>query len=491
MSKFFSIEELFTFSDILLVPAYSDFLPESAVIQTRFSKNIKINIPVASAAMDTVTEFKLAIKVAQEGGIGIIHKNMSPAEQADQVRAVKRYESYVIFDPITVLQEASLEEAISLMKRHEISGLPVIDKEGKVAGILTKRDVRFLKSSELSNLVKDFMTPKERLITAKQGATKQGLQDLFKLNKVEKIVIVDEGNKCIGLATVKDIEKIGTADQASRDSKGRLVVGAAVGTSEAEKARVDILVEAGVDVVVVDTAHGHSKGVLDMVKWVKDKYSNTVDVVGGNVVTKEAVKAVAEAGADGVKVGIGPGSICTTRIVAGVGFPQLSAIIACYEEAAKYDIPVIADGGIQSSGDVAKAIAGGASCVMLGSLLAGTDESPGEIVMYQGRAFKMYRGMGSTGAMIKGSSDRYFQSGTDKNKLVPQGVEGKVPYKGSAGNILFQIVGGLRASMGYTGNRTINQMQANCRFVKVSDSTQKESHPHSITIVENPVNYWF
>ncbi len=476
-----------TFDDVLLRPAYSEILPSQAETKTRISKNIEINIPIISAAMDTVTESRLAIAMAQCGGMGCIHKNLTIKEQADEVRKVKKFESGIVINPLTITPRQTLGDALQIMKKYGISGIPVVEKEGskKLVGILTNRDVRFAKDKK--ELVSELMT-KDNLITARNNIGRLEAKDLLHKNKIERILIVDDENNCIGLITSKDIEKSRQFPNACKDSNGSLRVAAATGVGKDGFKRAEALIEAGVDLLVIDTAHGHSKGVIDAVKEIKKHYK--IDVVAGNIATAQAAKALIEAGADGVKVGIGPGSICTTRIVAGVGNPQLSAILEVSEICGKYKIPLISDGGIRFSGDLAKAIAAGASCVMLGSILSGCDETPGEITLFKGRSYKMYRGMGSVGAMSRGSADRYFQEDiTDKLKLVPEGVEGRVPYKGLVSNVIHQLVGGLKSAMGYTGNRTINEMNKNCSFVKITNSGLKESHAHSISITRESPNY--
>ena len=476
-----------TFSDVLLIPQYSEVLPANADTSTFVTRNCKLNVPILSAPMDTVTEFKMAIALAQNGGLGVIHKNMTPERQASEVRRVKRFESGVVSDPICINESATLSEAINLMKEHSISGFPVINNVGQLVGILTNRDIRFAK--DLSESVANLMT--KDVVTVSKKISKDEARKLFHQHRIEKLVVVDKNGKCAGLLTVKDIEKAVSHPMAAKDKKERLLVAAAVGAGDSGIARATALIEEEVDIIVVDTAHGHSSGVIDTVRRIKKEFGSKVDVIGGNIVTADAVKALVDAGADAVKVGIGPGSICTTRIVAGVGVPQLSAVIACANEAIKHGIPVISDGGIRNSGDIAKAIAAGASSVMLGGLFAGTDESPGEIVIFQGRSYKEYRGMGSIGAMSgrDGSSDRYFQSGQQKEKLVPEGVEGRVPYKGQVSGVVYQLTGGLKSSMGYTGNATIREMQQNCKFTRITDSGLKESHPHNIMITKETPNY--
>ncbi|MGQ0526626.1 MAG: IMP dehydrogenase [Alphaproteobacteria bacterium] len=482
------IPEALTFDDVLLVPGASEVQPHQVNTATRLTREITLNIPLLSAAMDTVTESDMAIALAQHGGIGILHRNMDIAEQVRHVRRVKRFESGMVVDPITIQPEATLAEALQLMRANGISGIPVTEKNGKLLGILTNRDVRFAENPEQS--VRELMTH-EGLITARSGVTKDEARRLLHKNRIEKLLVVDEQSRCIGLITVKDIEKSQLYPQATKDASGRLRVGAAVGTGDTNGVeRALALAEAGLDVVVVDTAHGHSSAVLDTVAKIRSAGRNNLQIIAGNVVTADAAEALIKAGADAIKVGIGPGSICTTRVVAGVGVPQLTAIMSVAEAACKKDIPVIADGGIRYSGDFAKAIAAGADCAMLGSLFAGTDEAPGEVILYQGRSYKTYRGMGSVGAMAEGSADRYFQAGTTQsNKLVPEGIEGRVPYKGPIGNVIHQMVGGLRAAMGYTGCATIADMKENTEFVRMSQAGHRESHVHDVTITREAPNY--
>lgn len=476
-----------TFDDVLLKPALSNILPADANIKTRITKNIELNIPIISAAMDTVTESRLAIAMAQSGGIGCIHKNLSIKEQSDEVRKVKKFESGIVVNPITITPDETLGDALALMNKYGISGIPVV-KEGttKLVGILTNRDVRF--AIDKKQLIKELMT-KDNLITAKQGVSKHDAKALLHKNKIERILIVDNSGNCVGLMTGKDLEKTKLFPHAAKDKEGRLRVAAATSVGKDGIKRAESLIEAGVDVLIVDTAHGHSEGVIETVRQIKKLYPKQ-DIIAGNIATKEAAKALVEAGADAVKVGIGPGSICTTRIVAGVGVPQLSAILDVVEYCESVKIPVISDGGIRFSGDLAKAIAAGASCVMLGGLLAGCEETPGEIVLFKGRSYKVYRGMGSLGAMARGSADRYFQQDVvDKMKLVPEGVEGRVPYKGLAADVIHQLIGGLKSAMGYTGNATIEEMGHNCEFIKITNSGLRESHPHSINITSEAPNY--
>lgn len=476
------LKKALTFEDVLLVPQYSEILPKQVSVKSKFSKNIGLNIPIVSAAMDTVTEHKAAITMARLGGLGIIHKNMDIASQAREVKRVKKSESGVIIDPIFIKPDAKISEALSLMSELHISGVPVVDDEHKLIGILTNRDLRF--ETDPNTLVKERMT-KAPLITAPKGCTLDDAEKIFSQNRVEKLPIVDKDGRLDGLITIKDLKKKKEYPNANKDKFGRLMVGAAVGVGQLD--RVAALVEAGVDVIVMDSAHGHSKGIIDTLKEIKAKFD--VDVVVGNIANPKAVKDLAEAGADGIKVGIGPGSICTTRIVAGVGVPQITAIDDCASEAAKYGVPVIADGGLKYSGDIAKALAAGASCVMAGSLLAGTAEAPGEIVTYQGRQYKAYRGMGSIGAMSRGSSDRYFQEGTASEKLVPEGIEGRVPYVGSMKDVIHQLVGGLRSAMGYMGSKDIPTLQEKAEFVEITAAGLKESHVHDVTITHEAPNY--
>ncbi len=471
-----------TFEDILLVPKYSEILPRQVDITSKFSKNVSLNTPLVSAAMDTVTEHRAAIMMARLGGLGIIHKNMDIEAQSREIRRVKKSESGIIIDPVSVLADATIREALDIMSEYRISGVPVVDKANKLIGILTNRDLRF--EDEFSKKVEEVMT-KMPLITVKKGTTLDEAEAIFKTNKVEKLPVVSDEGKLEGLITIKDLKKRVEYPQANKDEFGRLRVGAAIGVGQLDRA--EALVKAGVDVLVLDSAHGHSKGIIDTVKKIKE--SLDVDVVAGNIATKEAALALIEAGVDGIKVGIGPGSICTTRIVAGVGVPQISAIEECSEVGKKYGVPVTADGGIKYSGDVAKALAVGASCIMIGSLLAGTDESPGELITYQGRQYKTYRGMGSIGAMTKGSTDRYFQEGTAADKLVPEGIEGRVPYVGNVKSVVHQLVGGLRSSMGYVGARDILDFQERAEFVEITSAGLKESHVHDVIITHEAPNY--
>lgn len=472
-----------TFEDVLLRPCYSEILPKEVQIHTQLTKNIKLNMPLISAAMDTVTEHRAAIMMARLGGLGIIHKNMDIKAQVREVKRVKKSESGVIIDPILIAPNANIYEALELMAEYRISGVPVVDEERKLLGILTNRDLRF--ESNFNNRVENVMT-KAPLITAPKGCTLDDAEKIFSTNKVEKLPIVDENNHLVGLITIKDLKKRKEYPDANKDSFGRLRVGAAIGVNQME--RVDALVGVDVDVIVLDSAHGHSRGIIDSVKAIKAKYPK-LEIIAGNVATAGATKALCEAGADAIKVGIGPGSICTTRIVSGVGVPQISAIDECALEADKFGVPVIADGGIKYSGDIAKALAAGASSVMIGSLLAGTDESPGELFTYQGRQYKAYRGMGSLGAMQKGSSDRYFQQGTAQDKLVPEGIEGRVPYVGSIKNVIHQLLGGLRSSMGYVGAKDLLDFRERAEFVEITSAGLKESHVHDVTITHEAPNY--
>lgn len=481
------IPEALTFDDVLLVPNASSIVPADADTKTRLTQSIELNIPLLSSAMDTVTEARMAIAMAQAGGMGVLHRNMSIGQQVEQVRQVKRFESGMVVDPITIHPDASLAEAMDLMKRYNISGIPVVDQTNKLCGILTNRDVRFAEAMDTP--VRALMT-KENLITVTDSVDKDEARKLLHKHRIEKLLVVDQHYKCTGLVTVKDIEKSQAFPNACKDDKGRLRVGAAVGTGQNGYDRALALSDTDIDVIVVDTAHGHSKGVIDTVTKIRQIRSNDIQVIAGNVATAEAARALIEAGADGIKVGIGPGSICTTRVVAGVGMPQLTAIMNVSEECRSHDIPVIADGGIRYSGDLAKAVAAGADCVMLGGMFAGTDESPGEVILYQGRSYKSYRGMGSVGAMSKGSADRYFQGQTTQSeKFVPEGIEGRVPYKGTVQPVIHQLIGGLRASMGYTGCQTIAEMHHNCNFIRMSGAGYRESHVHDVTITQEAPNY--
>ncbi|MCF6250260.1 MAG: IMP dehydrogenase [Methylococcaceae bacterium] len=481
------IQEALTFDDVLLVPAHSTVLPREVELKTKLTREISLNIPVVSAAMDTVTEARLAIAIAQEGGIGIIHKNMTAEEQAREVRHVKKYESGVIKDPITVASDATVREVMELTRANNISGVPVVDGD-ELVGIVTSRDLRF--ETRLDEKVSSVMTPKNRLITVNESADHKEAIALLHKHRIEKVLVVNDNFHLSGMITVKDIQKAKDYPCACKDEQERLRVGAAVGTGEGTEERVDALVKAGVDVIIVDTAHGHSQGVLDRVRWVKTNYPQ-VQVIGGNIATAEAAKALVDAGADGVKVGIGPGSICTTRIVAGVGVPQITAVSNVADALKGTGVPLIADGGIRYSGDVAKALAAGAHAVMLGGLFAGTEEAPGEVELFQGRSYKSYRGMGSLGAMSQqqGSSDRYFQEEDNVEKLVPEGIEGRVPYKGSVLAIVHQLLGGIKASMGYTGCQTIAIMHEKSQFVRVTSAGMRESHVHDVTITKEAPNY--
>ncbi len=480
------IQKALTFDDVLLLPAHSRVLPRDVSLKTRFARKLELNIPLVSAAMDTVTESRLAIVMAQEGGIGIVHKNMRPRDQAAEVAKVKRFESGVLRDPMTITPEMTVRQVIALQKQHKISGFPVL-KGGKVVGIVTNRDLRFEKRLDLP--VKRVMTPQKRLVTVREGASREQARRVMHEHRLERVLVVDSAWRLKGLVTVKDILKETEHPNACKDAQGKLRVGAAVGVGAGTEERVERLIEAGADAIVVDTAHGHAKGVLDRVRWIKKRYPKT-PVIGGNIGTADGARALVDHGADGVKVGIGPGSICTTRVVAGVGVPQITAIESVAEALAKSDVAVIADGGIRYSGDIAKALAAGAHCVMLGSLFAGTDESPGEIELYQGRSYKAYRGMGSLGAMQKGAADRYFQdSEMNVDKLVPEGVEGRVPYKGSAVWVVHQLIGGVRASMGYTGSSSIDELRRKARFVEITSAGMRESHVHDVQIVKEAPNY--
>ncbi len=481
------LQKALTFDDVLLVPAESSILPRDVSLKTRFTRGIELNMPVVSAAMDTVTEAPMAIAMAQEGGIGIIHKNLTPEQQAAEVAKVKRYESGVVKDPITISPTMSVRDVLDITHRYHISGLPVIDKAGKVVGIVTNRDLRF--ETNLDQHVRDIMTPRKRLVTVKEGVSKEEIVALLHKHRLERLVVIDDDFTLKGLITVKDIRKTSEHPLACKDAQGRLLVGAAVGVGPDNDERIAALVEAGVDVIVVDTAHGHSRGVLERVQWTKKTYPN-VQVIGGNIATADAARALVDHGADCVKVGIGPGSICTTRIVAGVGVPQITAVANIAEAMAKAGVPLIADGGIRYSGDIAKAIAAGGNCVMLGGLLAGTEEAPGEIELFQGRSYKSYRGMGSLGAMQKGSKDRYFQDNeANADKLVPEGIEGRVPYKGSVLSVLHQLMGGLRSSMGYLGADSIARFHATAQFVEITNAGIKESHVHDVQITKEAPNY--
>jgi len=481
-----NIKQALTFDDVLLTPARSSVLPRDVELSTQLTKKIRLGIPLLSAAMDTVTESRMAICLAQEGGLSIIHKNMPPELQARHVARVKKFEAGVISDPITVGPEVSIGDVIKLTSQKRISGVPVVDGD-QVVGIVTSRDLRF--ETRLDEPVSSAMTPQEKLVTVKEGATKDEILSLLHRHRIEKLLVVDDNFGLKGMVTVKDIQKSTDHPKACKDSNGRLRVGAAVGTGADTDARAALLVEAGVDVIVVDTAHGHSEGVLNAVTRLKKAHPE-VQIIGGNIATAQAALDLVAAGADAVKVGIGPGSICTTRMVAGVGVPQITAVYDVAQALKGTDVPLIADGGLRFSGDIAKAIAAGANCVMVGGLLAGTDEAPGEIELYQGRSYKSYRGMGSIGAMEQGSKDRYFQSDeSEAQKLVPEGIEGRVPYKGPATHIIHQLMGGVRSSMGYTGNATLAEMRTNCEFVKITNAGVTESHVHDVTITKEAPNY--
>ena len=480
------LQKALTFDDVLLVPAHSAILPRDVTLATRLTRKIRLNLPLVSAAMDTVTEARLAIALAQEGGIGIIHKNLEPKAQAAEVAKVKRYESGVLKDPITIPPTMTVREVLQLTRIHKISGLPVVDN-GKVVGIVTNRDLRF--ETRFDATVGSIMTPRERLVTVREGATTDEAKALMHKHRLERVLVINEAWELRGLMTVKDIQKSSDYPFAAKDEHGRLRAGAAVGVGEGTEERVAALAEAGVDVIVVDTAHGHSQGVLKRVEWVKKNYPQ-IEVIGGNIATGDAAKALADHGADAVKVGIGPGSICTTRIVAGVGVPQITAVDNVAKALANTDIPLIADGGIRFSGDISKAIAAGAHSVMMGGLFAGTEEAPGETVLFQGRSYKSYRGMGSLGAMQKGSSDRYFQENeSNVEKLVPEGIEGRVPYKGPVTAVIHQLMGGLRSSMGYLGCPTIAEMHAKAAFVEITAAGIRESHVHDVQITKEAPNY--
>ncbi len=480
------LQQALTFDDVLLVPAHSNVLPKEVSLATQLTKKIRLNIPLLSAAMDTVTEARLAIALAQLGGMGIIHKNMSVEKQASRVSRVKRFESGVVIDPVTINPQMSVADVIALTQKHKISGLPVLEN-GKVVGIVTNRDLRF--ETNLDQPVSNIMTPQERLVTVQEGASREEIMALLHEHRIERLLVVGDQYELKGLITVKDIQKSSDYPLACKDSKGRLRAGAAVGVAGDTEDRIAALVEAGVDAIVVDTAHGHSQGVIDRVAWAKNKYPK-LQVIGGNIATADAALALVDAGADCVKVGIGPGSICTTRIVAGVGVPQISAISNVAQALEKSGTPFIADGGIRFSGDISKAIAAGANCVMLGGMFAGTEEAPGEVELYQGRSYKSYRGMGSVGAMQKGSSDRYFQDNEgNADKLVPEGIEGRVPYKGSVVAVIHQLMGGLRSSMGYVGAPDIDTMRNKAEFVQITGAGMSESHVHDVQITKEAPNY--
>jgi len=481
------IVEALTFDDVLLVPGASSILPSQADLRTRLTRNLELHIPLISAAMDTVTESELAIAMAQAGGIGVIHKNLTVDEQADEVRKVKKFESGMVINPVTISPQETLADALNIMERHKISGIPVVEKGSKkLVGILTNRDVRF--ATDRSEAVSSLMT-KDDLITVREAINMEDAKRLLHRHRIEKLIVVDEDYRCVGLVTVKDIEKAQLHPNANKDEKGRLRAAAATGVGDAGYERAQALIDAEIDVVVVDTAHGHSAGVLESVGRMK-RLSNKVEIIAGNIATPEGAKALIDAGADAVKIGIGPGSICTTRVVAGVGVPQFTAILEAAEECHKHNVPAIADGGIKYPGDLAKAVAAGADCAMIGSLLAGTDEAPGEVFLYQGRSYKSYRGMGSLGAMARGSADRYFQQEvSDTHKLVPEGIEGQVPYKGPVSGVIHQLTGGLRAAMGYTGNATLSDMQSNCKLRRSTESGRRESHVHDVVITREAPNY--
>ncbi len=476
-----------TFDDVLLLPSYSEILPKDVDLSTNLTEEIKLNIPFVSAAMDTVTEFKLAITIAQEGGLGIIHKNMTILEQAAQVKSVKKFESGVILDPITVSPKATVGEVVKLTRANGISGVPVVEG-GRLVGIVTSRDLRF--ESRFEAAIKEVMTPKERLVTVEEGADKAEIMSLLHANRIEKILVINQDFELRGLITVKDIQKADEYPNACKDSSSRLRVGAAIGVGLDSRQRAEALVEAGVDVLVIDTAHGHSKGVVDMLKWVTRSFGST-QVIAGNIATADAAICLSDHGAHAVKVGIGPGSICTTRVVSGVGVPQITAVIEASQALNKKGVAVISDGGVRYSGDVAKALAAGANSVMIGSLFAGTEEAPGEVELFQGRSYKSYRGMGSIGAMSQrdGSSDRYFQELNELDKLVPEGIEGRVPYKGPLTKVIYQIAGGIRAAMGYTGCKDLGIFRSKTRFVRVSNASTRESHAHDVQITKEAPNY--
>jgi len=480
-----TIHEALTFDDVLLTPRHSTVLPKEVSLASRITRGITLNIPLVSAAMDTVTDSRLAIAMAQEGGLGIIHKNMSVIEQARQVTQVKKFESGVVLEPITISPDTSISEVLEITQEHGISGLPVVQGE-LLVGIVTQRDLRF--ETKLEQPVSHIMTPKERLVTVPEGATRADAIEKLHQNRIEKVLVVNDQHELRGMITVKDIQKERDYPNACKDAHGRLLTGAAVGTGVDAEQRIEALVDAGVDIIVVDTAHGHSSGVLEKVRWIRDNFD--VQIVGGNIATGDAARDLVDCGVDGVKVGIGPGSICTTRIVAGVGVPQITAITDVAEALRDIDVPLIADGGIRYSGDMAKAIAAGAHVVMIGSLLAGTEEAPGKVELYQGRSYKSYRGMGSIGAMRQGSSDRYFQDDEDhSDKLVPEGIEGRVPYKGAMSTIVHQLIGGVRSSMGYCGAKDIDTMRTQAKFVRVSSAGMRESHVHDVQMTKEPPNY--
>jgi IMP dehydrogenase len=472
-----------TFDDVLLLPAESDVLPKQVDVTARLTRNLRLNIPLVSAAMDTVTEGRTAIAMAQEGGLGFIHKNLTIQQQALEVTRVKKYESGMVVDPVTIDPEAKLAQAVELMREHQISGIPVT-KKGRLAGILTNRDIRFEKN--LEQKVSDVMTT--RLITCREGISMEEAKELLHKNRIEKLLVVDDEYNLKGLITIKDIEKTRLHPSAAKDGNGRLMVGAAVGVGPDRDERVHALLRAGVDVICVDTAHGHSRGVIESVRQLKATFKG-IELIAGNIATGEAAQALCEAGVDAIKVGIGPGSICTTRVVAGVGVPQISAVDGCVRAAAKYGVPVISDGGIKYSGDIVKAIAAGADTVMIGSLFAGTEEAPGEVILYQGRSYKSYRGMGSLGAMKQGSKDRYFQADAEESKLVPEGIEGRVPYKGTLAMNVHQLIGGLRSGMGYCGCHSIDELRSKAKFVRITSAGLRESHVHDVTVTQEAPNY--
>ena len=481
------LEEALTFDDVLIRPGYSSILPRDVSTSTYFSREIKINIPLVSAAMDTVTEGKLAIALAQGGGIGVIHKNNTIDQQVAEIVKVKKYESGMVVDPITIREDSSLKDLISLKEKFSISGFPVVNKNNKVVGIITNRDVRF--AQNMLQPIRELMT-KKNLITAEEGISRKKALDILHSNKIEKLIVIDKDKRCIGLITVTDIKKSEKYPLATKDHIGRLRVAAAIGVGQDGLKRAECIFNAGADAIVLDTAHAHSKRVIDTIRDIRKIVKNNIQVIAGNIATKEAAKLLLKQKIDAIKIGIGPGSICTTRVIAGVGVPQFSAITEIFKVTKKSKIPLIADGGIRYSGDVAKAIGAGADCVMIGSLLAGTQESPGEVFLFQGRSYKSYRGMGSLAAMEKGSSDRYFQQDVQhKLKFVPEGVEGRVPFKGASSEVIFQLVGGLRAAMGYTGNVSIKKMQSNCKFQKITTAGVKESHIHDITVTKEAPNY--
>ena len=480
------VQKALTFDDVLLVPAHSAVLPRDVQLSTKLSRNIPLNIPLVAAAMDTVTEARLAIALAQEGGIGIIHKNFSPKEQAAEVLKVKRHEAGVLRDPITLTQDMTVRDAIELQRSHKISGLPVVEGK-KIVGIVTNRDLRF--ETRLDAPIRDIMTPRSRLVTVREGASLDEAKALMHTHRLERVLVVNDADELLGLVTVKDITKATEHPNAAKDEQGKLRVGGAISTGTDSEERAELMVKAGVDVLIVDTAHGHHQGVLDRVRWVKKNFPQ-VDVVGGNIATAAAAKALADAGADGIKVGIGPGSICTTRIVAGVGVPQITAVANVAKALEGTGIPLIADGGIRFSGDVSKALAAGAYAVMMGGMFAGTEEAPGEVILYQGRSYKSYRGMGSLGAMTEGSAERYFQDNdANVDKFVPEGIEGMVPYKGSVLAIIYQLTGGLRSSMGYCGCNTIDEMRTRAEFVEITAAGMRESHVHDVRITKEAPNY--